>query len=93
MDINLYHKAMGHIHEQALVSTAKAHNITLTGNLTQCVACLKAKYKTHPLNKVTTRPSTHPGERIHLDISSIKSPSIGGATFWALFVDDFSKFK
>jgi transposase InsO family protein len=32
------------------------------------------------------------GERLYLDISSIKERSIGGAKFWALIVDDYTDY-
>ena len=32
------------------------------------------------------------GERVYVDISSIKERSFGGAKFWALVVDDYSDF-
>jgi hypothetical protein len=33
-----------------------------------------------------------PGERLYVDISSIKERSFGGAKFWALIVDDYTDF-
>jgi hypothetical protein len=32
------------------------------------------------------------GERLYVDISSIKGKSVGGAKVWALIVDDFSGY-
>ena len=50
-------------------------------------------FKTLSINKNTTLPSTYPGERLHLDLSSVKSPSIGGSTYWGIIIDDYTKFK
>jgi hypothetical protein len=36
--------------------------------------------------------SNLPGERLYIDISSIKERSFGGAKFWALIVDDYSDY-
>jgi transposase InsO family protein len=33
-----------------------------------------------------------PGERLYIDISSIKERSFGGEKFWALIVDDYSDY-
>jgi hypothetical protein len=33
-----------------------------------------------------------PGERLYVDISSIKERSFSGAKFWALIVDDYSDY-
>ena len=93
MDINIYHQAMGHINEQVLKRTANKYAINLTGKLNPCVACMKANFKTLPLNKQTSLPSTSPGHRIHLDLAALKAPSLGGASFWLLLVDDYTKFK
>ena len=40
----------------------------------------------------TLEQAENPGNRIYLDISTIKYPSAGGARFWALFVHDHSDF-
>ena len=84
---------MGHINHQVLKHTAQVAGIKLTGAQEKCVACLKAKFKTININKVTSLPSNYPGERLHLDLSSIKSPSIGGSTYWGMIIDDYTKFK
>jgi hypothetical protein len=36
--------------------------------------------------------SNLPDERLYIDINSIKERSFGGATFWALIVDDYSDY-
>jgi transposase InsO family protein len=33
-----------------------------------------------------------PGERLYVDVSSIKERSFGGSKFWALIVDDYSDY-
>ena len=93
IDINRYHKAMGHINFQVLQHMAKEEGIKLTGVQEQCIPCLKAKFKTSNINKVMSSPSTYPGERLHIDLSSIRSPIIGGATYWGFIIDDYTKFK
>ena len=44
------------------------------------------------LNKVIT-PSAKKGERLYIDISSIKKRSYGGSKFWVLIMDDYTKMK
>jgi hypothetical protein len=44
------------------------------------------------VNKNWLASSNMPGERLYVDISSIKERSIGGANFWALIVDDFTDY-
>ncbi len=40
--------------------------------------------------KTTQVKATRPGERLFVDISSMKNRSLGGSKFWALVVDNFS---
>ncbi len=42
--------------------------------------------------KTTQVKATRPGERLFVDISSMKNRNLGGSKFWALVVDDFSDF-
>jgi transposase InsO family protein len=44
------------------------------------------------VNKDWKGGSNTPGERLYVDISSIKGKSFRGAKFWALIVDDFSGY-
>jgi hypothetical protein len=43
-------------------------------------------------NKQWLGSSNLPGERLYIDISSIKERSIGGEKFWALIVDDYTDY-
>jgi Integrase core domain len=42
--------------------------------------------------KHTERRASQPGERLFIDISSIKSTNYGGSKYWLLVVDDYSDF-
>jgi hypothetical protein len=44
------------------------------------------------VNKNWVGSSNLPGERLYMDIISIKERSIGGAKFWALIVDDYTDY-
>jgi hypothetical protein len=44
------------------------------------------------VNKNWVGSSNSPGERLYMDIISIKERSIGGAKFWALIVDDYTDY-
>ena len=68
--------------------TAKANGWDLTGKFNTCVECAIGKAKQKNINKNWTSGSKVPGERLYVDISSIKGESYGGAKFWALVVDD-----
>ena len=42
--------------------------------------------------KWTQTKASKPGERLYMDISSMKERSLGGSKFWALIVDDYSDY-
>ena len=56
-----------------------------------CQACAEAKARQKSINKTTNieeRKDWNPGEKLWMDVSSIKHTSYGGAKFWFLIVDD-----
>jgi hypothetical protein len=57
-----------------------------------CEECAIAKAKQKNTNKVAKGGSQNSGERIYIDISSIKGENFGGSKFWALIVDDYTDF-
>ena len=91
-EVNKLHQVFGHCGEECLRLTAKAYNWDLTGKLDACVDCAVGKARQKNVNKSWTGGSKIPGERLFVDISSIKSESYGGAKFWALIVDDYTDF-
>ena len=50
------------------------------------------KTKQKKVAKYTQSKSLRPGERLFIDISSMKARSLVGSKFWALIVDDYSDF-
>ena len=48
-----------------------------------------AKARQKNLNQDWKGGSQAPGERVYLDISSIRDESYGGSGFWVLLVDDY----
>ena len=50
------------------------------------------KTKQKKMNKESVPRTKKIGERMFMNISSIKHESTGGAKFWALFMDDCSGF-
>ena len=52
-----------------------------------CEGCGMGKTKQKKMNKESVPRSKKVGERMFMDISSIKHKSAGGAKFWALFME------
>jgi hypothetical protein len=66
-----------------LRSTTEIHNLTMFGNAEFCEDCAMSKSEQKNFNKVWLGSSNITGERIYIDISSIKQRSLVGAKFWA----------
>ena len=49
--------------------------------------------KTENIPKKNEDKSRNPGERIYLDISSMRKPSMGGRHHWVMLVDEATKYK
>jgi hypothetical protein len=56
--------------------------------LEPCYECSLAKIRQNNVGKDAKQNSTVPGERLFVDISSVKGTSFGGAKLWVLVVDD-----
>ena len=91
MDINQLHKKLGHICEERTKSYAKVNKIKLTGKLEKCIDCGLAQARQKDVPRIASNKATRRGERICLDISSVRHNSFGGSNFWVLLVDEFLK--
>ena len=67
MDINDDHMLLRHISKTILEKSAKLIVWTLTGPLTTCDACDKAKTKAKGVTKTDSEPASKPGERLYFD--------------------------
>ena len=91
-EIKKYHEHLGHTSEAMTRSTASRMNVKLKGTLTYCNGYSQGKMCQKNISKKKIKQSEIPGERLFLDISSIKYTSLGGARFWVLIMDDCSGF-
>jgi hypothetical protein len=89
-DIN--HKVFGNCKQEIINSTIKMYDLKSSGNFDTCEQCAIAKAQQKNLNKNWLGSSNSPGERLYVDISSIKERSFGGAKFWTLIVDDYTDY-
>jgi hypothetical protein len=91
-DINDLHNLLGHAHFDAIKKSAKYYNIKLSGEPKMCASCALAKISQKNINKVTLSKSITPGNQIYIDISGTIWRSYGGAKYWILIVDDYSRY-
>jgi hypothetical protein len=92
ININDFHKMLGHCGYDRLQKTAKIHSLRLSGEFDTCEECAIAKARKKNVNKEWKGGSQIPRERVYLDISSIKDVSYGGSKFWVLIVDDYTNY-
>jgi hypothetical protein len=88
LDINDFHRSMGHVHEDSLRIMADYYGLKLRGQFHTCFECSLAKIRQRNVGKTTEKTSEIPGERLMVDISSVRSPSLGGSKFWIMVLDD-----
>jgi len=89
MPLNWFHQIMGHAHDQTSILMAKYYNIKVTGVLDPCEDCKLSKARQKNVTKVSEGTAVvEPGERLCLDISSVRDISFGGNKFWILVLDD-----
>ena len=82
------HKIFNHASEDVLRATAKEKDWILTGKFETCQHCKESNAQQKGVAKSSDIQSTKPGERIFLDITSIRAFSFGGKKFWLVLVDD-----
>jgi hypothetical protein len=70
----------------------KMYGFKSSGSFDTCEQCAIAKAQQKNVNNNWLGSSNLPGERLYVDISSIKEKSFGGAKFWALIVDDYTEY-
>jgi hypothetical protein len=66
--------------------------LKLKGEFKVCEDCALAKARQRNINQDLKGGSQVLGERVYLDISSIKGKSYGVSFFWALVVDDHTDY-
>ena len=76
----MLHQVTGHAGQQLMADTAKYYGVNVTGVVTKCLGCSLEKKK-----------NINPGERMYLDISSIKDESLSGRRHWAMLVDEATR--
>jgi hypothetical protein len=80
--INYFHELFGNCGQEILNNTIKMYDFKSSGNCYTCEQCAIAKARQINVNKNWLGSSNLPGERLHVDISSIKERSFSGAKFW-----------
>ena len=88
-----FHRVTGHAGHHLMDATAKYYKVNLTGKVNNCLSCSLEKIRQKNIPKKNEDESENPGERMYLDISSMRKPSMGGRQHWVMLVDEATKYK
>ena len=88
-----FHIVTGHAGHHLMDATAKYYKVNLTGKLNNCLSCSLEELRQKNILKKNEDNNENPGERMYLDISSMKKPSMGGRQHWTMLVDEATKYK
>ena len=86
-----FHRVTGHAGHHLMDATAKYYKVDLTGNVNNCLSCSLEKIRQKIIPKKNEDKSENPGERMYLDISSMRKPSMGGRQHWVMLVAKYKK--
>ena len=88
-----FHRVTGHAGHHLMDATAKYYKVDLTGKVNNCLSCSLEKIRQKNIPKNNEDKSKNPGERMYLDISSMRKPSMGRRKHWVMLVDEATKYK
>src|SRR5210317_2080430 len=93
MDARTLHDQLGHPNIEAMLITAKKHGIKLKNINYICEHCVMGKSRQKNVHPVATSKSGRAGERLFLDLSTFREPTIGGNKYWLLIIDEYTGMK
>ena len=88
-----FHKVTGHAGCHLMDATAKYYKVDLTGKVNNCLSCSLEKIRQQNIPMKNEDKISNPGERMYLDISSMRKPSMRGTQHWVMLVDEATKYK
>ena len=88
-----FHRVTGHAGHHLMDAKANYYKVDLTGKVNNCLSFSLEKIRQKNIPKKNEDKSKNPGERIYLDVSSMRKPSMGGRQHWVTLVDEATKYK
>ena len=90
---NYIHGILGHPNERVTKATAKKLGMRIKDSPhTICIDCAISKTRRKNISKVSKTHATQKGERLAMDISSIKATSYGGSKYWLMVQDEYTGY-
>ena len=74
----MLHQVTGHAAQQLMTDTAKYYRVNVTGIVTKCLSCSLEQIRQENIPKKNESTAKDLGERMYLNISSMKDESLGG---------------
>lgn len=93
MDINMFHRLIGHPYQERLKQTEKYYDYELTGKLEHFIDCSLAKARRRIIPNSSPNQELKPAERICIDITYPLEKSLCGTRYLLLVVCQFTKYK
>ena len=93
--IHLLHRRLGHLNFktlQRMENIARGVHIKDCKNYLDCQVCKQTKTHVAPKGKLSVRKTSRPFELVHADLIGPFSPSLGGAKYSMIIVDDHTRF-
>ena len=92
-DVALWHKRLGHMSEKSMVKLAKKKVIPGLDHvhLERCVDCLAGKQNRVAFRSSPPSRAKNVLDLVHSDLCEADSKSLGGARYFATFIDDHSR--
>jgi hypothetical protein len=87
------HKMMAHINKEALKRLFKLENIEYTDDFSQCETCIRAKQTRSSYRSRPEEGRDHEIGTIYGDLCSTSVPSLGGAKYFMLLTEGFSRYR
>jgi hypothetical protein len=89
--IAIWHRRLAHLHPSAM---KKLLNIPLHGknDISGCDTCIQAKHQQKFQRSVPSTRSTVPFELIHSDLCGPLNHSVGGASYYIVYIDDCTRW-
>ena len=70
-----FHRVTGHAGHHLMDASAKYYKVNLRAKVNNCLSCSLDKIRQKNIPKKNENESKNPGERMYLDISSMRKPS------------------
>ena len=94
VNVETWHDRLGHPSKAVLAQALKKAGMQPQGKLPEvCAACMAGKATKQPFPHHARHRASEPLGRVHSDLCGPFAPSLGGARYMAIFVDDHSRWK